>query len=103
MTEDFEEAFCKGCDAYLSGNWSEAIKYLEEANGIMVENVIKQGFTKEDLDDLKICFMDGETLAKEELQNESGDGPSQCLITFMKNQGGKALEGLKGYCPFTKK
>ena len=51
VTENFEEAFYKGRDAYLSGNWSEAIKYLEGANEIMVENVMEQRFAKEDLDD----------------------------------------------------
>ena len=49
----------------------------------------------------KIRFMDGEKQAEEELRNESGDGPSRRLITFMKNQGGKALEGWKGYRPLT--
>ena len=51
VTENFEEAFYKGRDAYLSGNWSEAIKYLEGANEIMVENVMEQRFAEEDLDD----------------------------------------------------
>ena len=103
VTEDFEGEFRKGRDAYLSGNWSEAIKHLERADEIMVENVMDQGYIEEELDDLQNRFMDGEERAREEWRNETGDGPSRRLITFMKNQGGKAPDGWKGYRPLTQK
>jgi hypothetical protein len=103
VTEDFEDEFRKGRDAYLFGNWSEAIKHLEIANEIMVENVMDQGYYEEDLDDLKSRIMDGEERAEEELRIETGDGPSRRLITFMKQTGGKAPEGWKGYRPLTQK
>jgi hypothetical protein len=103
VTEDFEDEFRKGRDAYLFGDWSEATKHLERANEIMVENVMDQGYIEEDLDDLKSRIMDGEERAEEELRIETGDGPSRRLITFMKQQGGKAPKGWKGFRPLTQK
>jgi hypothetical protein len=103
VTEDFEDEFRKGRDAYIFGDWSEATKHLERANEIMVENVMEQGYIEVDLDNLKSRIMDGEERADEDLQIEAGDGPSQRLITFMKQKGGKPPEGWKGYRPLTQK
>ena len=103
VTEDFLEEFTKGRDYYLQGNWPEAIKHLERADEIMVENVMDQGYIEEELNELQNRIMDGEERAEEELRSETGDGPSRCLINFMRNAGGKAPKSWKGYRPLMQK
>jgi class 3 adenylate cyclase len=103
VTEDFLVEFNKGRDYYLHGEWKKAIKHLERADEIMVENVMDLGYIEEELNELRNRIMDGEILAEEELRNETGDGPSRCLITFMKNAGSVAPKDWKGYRPLTSK
>jgi hypothetical protein len=103
VTEDFLDEFTRGRDLYLQGHWPEAIKHLERADEIMVENVVDLGYIEEELDELQNRIMDGEEQAEEELRNATGDGPSRCLINFMKSQGGVAPKDWKGYRPLMQK
>ena len=105
VTEDFEREFNKGRDAYLSGDWKKALKYLESANEIMVENVMDQGYIQDELNELQNRILDGEDAraAEEELRTETGDGPSRRLISYMESEGSVAPEGWKGYHPLTSK
>lgn len=103
VTDDFLDEFTKGRDYYLQGHWPEAIKHLERADEIMVENVMDLGYIEEELSELQNRIMDGEVLAEEELRNATGDGPSRCLINFMKSQGCKAPKDWKGYRPLLQK
>ncbi len=105
VTEDFEREFNKGRDAYLGGDWKKALKHLESANEIMVENVMDQGYIQDELNELQNRILDGEDAraAEEELRNETGDGPSRRLIAYMESEGGVAPEGWKGYHPLTSK
>jgi len=103
VTEDFLVEFTKGRDYYLQGHWPEAIKHLERADEIMVENVMDLGYIEEELNELQNRIMDGEERAEDDLRSETGDGPSRCLIIFMKNAGGKAPKDWKGYRPLQQK
>jgi Adenylate and Guanylate cyclase catalytic domain len=105
VTEDFEFEFNKGRDAYLAGDWPKALKHLEAANEIMVENVMDQGYIQDELNELQNRVLDGEDAraAEEELRNETGDGPSRRLIAYMESEGKVPPEGWKGYRPLTSK
>jgi hypothetical protein len=105
VTEDFEKEFNKGRDAYLAGDWVKALKHLEAANEIMVENVMDQGYIQDELNELQNRILDGEDAraAEEELRTETGDGPSRRLIAYMESEGNVAPEGWKGYHPLTSK
>lgn len=105
VTEDFELEFSKGRDAYLEGNWPKAIKHLEAANEIMVENVMDQGYIQDELNELQNRVLDGEDAraAEEELRNETGDGPCRRLIAYMESEGRVPPEHWKGYRPLTSK
>jgi hypothetical protein len=105
VTEDFEREFNKGRDAYLAGDWKKALKHLESANEIMVENVMDQGYIQDELNELQNRILDGEDArgAEEELRTETGDGPSRRLMAYMESEGGVAPEGWKGYHPLTSK
>jgi hypothetical protein len=105
VTEDFEEAFNKGRDAYIAGDWKKALLHLNNANEIMVENVMEQGYIQDELNELQNRILDGEDAraAEEELRNDTGDGPSRRLIAYMESEGGVAPEGWKGYHPLTSK
>jgi hypothetical protein len=105
VTEDFELEFNKGRDAYLSGDWPNALRHLDIANEIMVENVMDQGYIQDELNEIQNRILDGEDAhaAEEELRNETGDGPSRRLIAFMESEGKFAPETWKGYRPLTSK
>mmetsp|Transcript_3914 Transcript_3914/g.4526 ORF Transcript_3914/g.4526 Transcript_3914/m.4526 type:complete len:705 (+) Transcript_3914:283-2397(+) len=105
VTEDFEEEFTKGRDAYLTGDWPEALKHLRSANKIMVENVMDQGYIQDELIEVQERILDGEDAraAEEELRHETEDGPSRRLISYMESEGNKVPETWKGYRPLTSK
>jgi hypothetical protein len=105
VTEDFEFEFNKGRDAYLAGDWPKALKHLEAANEIMVENVMDQGYIQDELNELQNRVLEGEDAraAEEELRNATGDGPSRRLIAYIESEGKVPPEGWKGYRPLTSK
>eukprot|EP00547_Thalassionema_nitzschioides_P007024 CAMPEP_0194206706 /NCGR_PEP_ID=MMETSP0156-20130528/5658_1 /TAXON_ID=33649 /ORGANISM="Thalassionema nitzschioides, Strain L26-B" /LENGTH=1220 /DNA_ID=CAMNT_0038933299 /DNA_START=87 /DNA_END=3746 /DNA_ORIENTATION=- len=87
VTEDFEEDFKKGRDAYLAGDWPKALKHLNSANEIMVENVMDQGYIGDELDGNQSMNFEGDDLQSEALRAETGDGPSRRLIAYMESEG----------------
>jgi len=105
ITDDFLEEFDKGRDEYLAGDWPSAIKHLEAANQIMTENVVEQGYIEDELAELHSRILDGEDaqLAEQELRNETEDGPSCRLLTYMKSEGGVKPSSWKGYRPLMSK
>jgi hypothetical protein len=105
VTEDFEKEFNKGRDAYLSGDWTKAMKHLESANEIMVENVMDQGYIQDEMNELQNRILDGEDAraAEEELRTETGDGPCKCLISYMEKRKAIPPDDWKGVRPLTSK
>ena len=105
VTEDFEFEFNRGRDAYLSGDWTKALKILEGANEIMVETVMNQGYIQDELNELQNRVSEGDDVraAENELRTETGDGPCRRLIAYMESEGGVPPESWKGYRPLTSK
>ena len=106
VTEDFEEEFRKGRDAYLTGDWPRALKHLETANEIMVENVMDQGYIQDELNeypDMEGMDTEEARVVEEELKRDTGDGPSRRLIAYIESENFQAPENWKGYRPLTSK
>ena len=95
VTEDFEEKFNEGMKAYFSGNWPLAIKQLDQANEIMVEAALEEGYLHDELDDSPD--------RKELYRTETADGPCTYLVNFMRSKGGTAPEGWAGWHPLLSK
>lgn len=92
VTDEFKDAFDKGVQEYLEGNWKDAIAHLSAADNIMFEAVVDQGYVDYHTEDLaeygKILKHSKEELAQ--LKEEYGDRPSKCLIQFMRRRNGVA-------------
>jgi hypothetical protein len=95
VTEDFEEKYNAGLKGYFAGDWPLAIEKLEEANEIMVEAAMEEGYLHDELD-----FSPDR---KELYRTETADGPCNYLVNFMKSQGGVAPEGWAGWHPLLSK
>ena len=95
ITEDFEEKFNDGMKAYFSGDWPSAIEQFEQANEIMVDAAMEEGYLDDELD---------EALDLKELyRSKTADGPSTYLVNFMKSQGGQSPERWEGWHPLLSK
>jgi len=92
VTDDFINEYSVGLKAYYDGDWKLAIKKLEEANEIMVEDAMEG----DDMDD-------GRNDEDEDIRSETADGPCLYLINFMKSKGGEAPEGWAGWHPLLSK
>jgi class 3 adenylate cyclase len=88
VTDDFMKIFHHGVELYLEGQWKSACKNLEEADNIMFENVLEQGFVDYITEDLgeygKNLKISKEELSR--LKNEFGDGACKSLIQYMQRR-----------------
>ena len=87
--------FNAGMKAYLEGDWPMAIKRLENANEIMVDAAMDEGYLHDEQDDSPD--------RKELYRTETADGPSVYLVQFMKSKGGVAPEDWDGWHPLLSK
>jgi hypothetical protein len=101
VSEEFLDQFTAGRRAYLAGNWKEAIKRLERANELMIENALEDGYLEDEFEEL--AMRSDHARAAEELKLQNGDGPSLYLINFMKSKGGVAPAHWEGWHPLTSK
>jgi Adenylate and Guanylate cyclase catalytic domain len=95
VTDDFELEYTAGLKAYYDGDWQAAIAKLENANEIMVEAAMEEGYLHDELDDTPD--------RKEMYRTETCDGPCVYLVNFMKSKGGIAPEGWAGWHPLLSK
>jgi hypothetical protein len=88
VTDEFMKKFHQGIEQYLEGNWKHASRTLEEADDMMFEAVVEQGYVDYITEDHgeygKTTKAPTEELAM--LKNEFGDGACKCLIQFMKRR-----------------
>jgi hypothetical protein len=102
ITDEFVAAFSDGHKDYLRGAWPSAIKKLENANHIMIRNVIDKGYLEDGFDRLEFSGLDVSS-AVDDLQREHGDGPSMYLLNFMRSNGGQAPSDWCGWHALTGK
>jgi Adenylate and Guanylate cyclase catalytic domain len=88
VTDDFMIKFRDGVEQYLEGHWKQAAQHLEEADNIMFETVIEQGYVDYITEDLGEYGKATTSSAaeREQLKNEYGDGPCKCLIQYMQRR-----------------
>jgi hypothetical protein len=98
VSDKFLSTYTKGHKAYIQGDWERALLLLEQANEIMIETALEEGYLEDQFEALH-----GDAKAEEELKRLSGDGPSLYLIAFMKSMGGKAPADWEGWHPLTRK
>lgn len=103
ITEEFLTEFTAGRKAFLAGDWKDAIKNLERANELMIENALEEGYLEEEFEELAARAGDDARAAAEELKLQNGDGPSLYLISFMKSKGGVAPDRWEGWHPLMRK
>ena len=82
VSSEFMNVFNKGRDEYLAGNWPLAISLLKDADQIMYEREVDEGYAN---------------------QSCMSDGPCQRLITYMTELGSTAPDNWEGYRPLTSK
>jgi len=90
VTDEFMDRYHKGVEQYLEGNWKVSIKILKEADDMMFEAVLDQGYVDYICEDLgeygKLTKTSKDELDR--LKNEYGDGACKCLIHYMQRRDG---------------
>lgn len=98
VSDEFIASFTQGRDEYLAGNWPQAIELLSQADNLMYESQMEEGYEVPDVSYRTFNNSDD----REELQ-DSGDGPCRNLIGYMKSRGGVAPKNWVGYRALTNK
>eukprot|EP00531_Pseudo-nitzschia_arenysensis_P017663 CAMPEP_0116121408 /NCGR_PEP_ID=MMETSP0329-20121206/3682_1 /TAXON_ID=697910 /ORGANISM="Pseudo-nitzschia arenysensis, Strain B593" /LENGTH=1270 /DNA_ID=CAMNT_0003615221 /DNA_START=74 /DNA_END=3886 /DNA_ORIENTATION=+ len=101
-TDEFLEIYHRGVKQYLEGKWAEAYELLEQADDIMIETVLEEGYIEiaddDVLETLEARIMDkadmGEDVVK--LRHEFGDGACRTLMNYMKRRNFEAPEDWDG-------
>jgi hypothetical protein len=94
VTDDFISEFNAGMKFYLQGDWPEAIAKFEQANEIIVDAALEEGYLHDEMD---------ASPDRLEIKRECSDGPTVYLINFMKSQGGVAPPNWNGWHPLLSK
>jgi len=86
VSEEFAERFKEGVDHYLEGDWQSAIECLQDADDIMIQTVLEEGYIDYDVGGLEQEVFNRKTSNEEinRIRNEFGDGASKCLISYMQ-------------------
>jgi hypothetical protein len=69
----------------------------------MFQTAVDEGYMEDEFDAFNLRPGEDVRGAAEEIKREYGDGPSMCLINFMKSQGGVAPDDWEGWHPLTRK
>ena len=93
-----------GKNYYLAGRWTDAVTKLEEANEIMISDMVGTG-RMEVVISVKLKLLDKHTTDEDaiHMREEFGDGPSQTLISYIKNRNCVPPETWEGVRPLMSK
>lgn len=100
VSDEFMKTFKAGKNLYLAGRWKDARIQLKKADEIMIKTVMDGGYLAYDADEFEYSLSKEE---KEDIRNKIGDGPSRCILAYMKRRGDTAPPGWEGYRPLTSK
>lgn len=93
VSEEFRDLFAKGVEQYIEGDWTSAIKTLQDADYMMLKAVVEEGFVNYDygeVDELDLLNMGKSGYEIERIRNEYGDGACKCLVQYMQRREGIA-------------
>ena len=94
VSDEFMEVFNRGRDEYLAGNWPLAVQLLKSADKIMFQRVVEEGFAGQSFNDNS--FQQSLVDVNEDDERVSmGDGPSQRIIKYIADMGGRGPEQLE--------
>lgn len=104
VSNEFLSTFKKGKDHYLEGRWTDAVRALEQANEIMIADMVDTGRI-EVVTSVKMKLMDPSTADDDviHMREKFGDGPCQTLISYIKNRNCIAPETWVGVRPLMSK
>jgi hypothetical protein len=105
ICDEFLEAFNRGRDEYLAGNWQEAIRLLRSADKIMFECEVDGGYSDKSYNAFgkSLTNLYAENGGEAEERLNMGDGPCQSLLRYMEGMDGKPPSSWRGYRPLTNK
>lgn len=88
ITDEFTELFKKGVDLYLAGNWKAASETLRDADDLMIQCILEEGYIDYKLEDIADDLFDRRNSSDEvtRIRSEFGDGACKCLIGFMERR-----------------
>jgi len=103
VSDEFIATFTRGREEYLAGNWPQAIELLLQADNLMFEAQLEEGYNTSLAESSfrNINIADDREVSQERLA--LGDGPCQNLIVYMKSRGGVAPKNWDGYRALTSK
>jgi hypothetical protein len=98
VTDDFMDKFKMGLSNYLSGNWQQAVEFLSDADNMMIQAVLEEGYVDYDHDELENLIYDRKSDDEEvrRIRQEFGDGACKCLIQYMERRNCQAPLNWKG-------
>jgi hypothetical protein len=103
VSDGFLATFTRGRDEYLAGNWPQAIELLVNADKLMLQAQLDEGYVTPAMAESSFRSLNSAAEEHEESQLSMGDGPSQNLIGYMKSCGGVAPKNWSGYRALTSK
>lgn len=105
ITDEFTEMFKKGVDQYLAGEWVYAIETLSNADDLMIQCILEEGYIDYKLDDIAEDLFDRRSTDEEvtRIRQDYGDGACKCLVNFMQKRKGIPPPDWKGVRPLTSK
>ena len=88
VTDDFVARFHDGVELYLEGRWKEAVETLQDADDLMLQTVLEEGYVDYKADDLGGKIFDRKVTNEEaqRIRNEFGDGACKCLVQYMQRR-----------------
>jgi Adenylate and Guanylate cyclase catalytic domain len=93
VSEEFRDLFTKGVDQYIEGDWTAAIKTLQDADYMMLKAVVEEGYVNYDYNEVDVhdlLNMSKTNYEIERIRNEYGDGACKCLVHYMQRREGVA-------------
>lgn len=102
VNDEFLREFNEGRKMFLLGEWAVAQRRLEKANELMVENALDDGYLEDEFEEIQNQAVSPKEAA-EELKKETGDGPSQYLLNFIKSHKGVCPKHWEGWHPLNRK
>jgi hypothetical protein len=88
VTDQFMDKFKEGVELYIEGNWKAAISSLQEADNIMIQTVLEEGFIEYDAEGLELFDPSSSNEEISRMRHEFGDGACKCLIQYMQRRDG---------------
>jgi hypothetical protein len=105
ITDEFTALFKKGVEQYLAGEWKCAIETLRDADDLMIQCILEEGYIDYKMEDIAAELFDRRNSSEEvtRIRRDYGDGACKCLVSYMEKRKGIAPDDWKGVRVLTSK